>query len=106
MSLSTSMNDDALLELVADTVRTYCLTTPSTPDSLSAETVLFGPSGLLDSMGLVSVVVELEQKLSDHAGREVSLMDDRALSQARSPFRTVGSLADYARARLSSEDSP
>ena len=94
------MTDAALVDLVADTVRRYCLAMRPSEEAIAAETVLFGPSGILDSIGLVSVIVELEQKLSDHAGRDVSLMDDRALSQARSPFRTVQSLADYAHARM------
>ncbi len=95
------MTDAALVALVADTVRGYCLAMRPAEEPIAAETALFGPSGLLDSIGLVSVIVELEQKLSDRAGRDVSLMDDRALSQARSPFRTVQSLADYAHARIS-----
>jgi hypothetical protein len=64
-------------------------------ESLGPETCLFGPSGLLDSLGLVSVLVELEQKVADACGRPVSLMDDRAMSETSSPFRTVNSLADY-----------
>ena len=95
------MTDASLVSLVADTVRRYCLAMRPSDEAIAADTVLFGPSGLLDSIGLVSVVVELEQKLSDRAGRDVSLMDDRALSQARSPFRTVQSLADYAHTRMS-----
>ena len=94
------MTDAALVDLVADTVRRYCLAMRPGDEAISAQTVLFGSAGLLDSIGLVSVIVELEQKLSDRAGRAVSLMDDRALSQARSPFRTVQSLADYAGARV------
>ncbi len=95
------MTDASLVALVADTVRRYCLAMRPSDEPIAADTVLFGPSGILDSIGLVSVIVEIEQKLSDRAGRDVSLMDDRAMSQARSPFRTVQSLADYAEARLS-----
>ncbi len=94
------MNDQALLDLVVETVRGYCIAMRPAEAEVSAETALYGSSGILDSIGLVSVVVELEQKLSDREGCSVSLMDDRALSQARSPFRTVRSLADYVRARL------
>lgn len=95
------MTDSELVALVADTVRGYCLAMRPSEEPISEDTVLFGTSGLLDSIGLVSVIVELEQKLSNLAGHDVSLMDDRALSQARSPFRTVRSLADYAEARVS-----
>ena len=69
------------------------------PGPLDGDTRLFGREGLLDSMGLVTLVVAVEQAIEDEYGVSVSLADDRALSQRTSPYRTVGSLADYA-ARL------
>ena len=63
---------------------------------LDAETRLFGRAGLLDSLGLVTLVVAVEQAIADEYGVSVSLADDRALSQRNSPYRTVGSLAEYA----------
>jgi acyl carrier protein len=67
------------------------------PEYLSAETPLFGREGVLDSVGLVTVVVAVEQAIEDNFGVSVSLADEKAMSQTRSPFRTVGSLAEYAR---------
>jgi acyl carrier protein len=58
-------------------------------------TPLLGRNGILDSMGLVSVVVAIEQKLNDDHGAEITLMDDRAMSQPRSPFRNAEAMADY-----------
>lgn len=66
------------------------------PRELSAETCLFGKGGILDSLALVSLVVEVEHAIQDAHGAAVSLSDDRAMSQKHSPFRTIGSLADYA----------
>jgi acyl carrier protein len=66
---------------------------------LDANTRLFGRDGVLDSMGLVTLVVAVEQAIEDEYGVSVSLADDRALSQRNSPYRTVGSLAEYS-ARL------
>ena len=62
---------------------------------LSEDTRLFGRDSVLDSTGLVNLVIDLEQRLSDTFGKEISLTDDRAMSQTRSPFRSVGSLIDY-----------
>jgi acyl carrier protein len=56
-------------------------------------TRLFG--GALDSVGLVSLIVELEQQIADRGEASITIADDRAMSQKRSPFRTIGSLADY-----------
>ncbi len=57
-------------------------------------------SGLLDSLGLVTLIVDVEQDLADQAGITVTLGDDRAVSARHSPFRTVGSLAEYALERI------
>lgn len=63
---------------------------------LGPDTELFGEGGLLDSVGLVSLVVAVEEQLADELGLEVGLADERALSQRSSPYRTVGTLAAYA----------
>lgn len=68
-------------------------------EPVAADTQLFGETGLLDSVGLVSLVVAVEQALEDELGLQVGLADERALSQRTSPYRTVGSLADYAGAQ-------
>ena len=44
----------------------------------------------------MSLVVALEQTVEDTYGVSVSLADERALSERHSPFRTIGTLADYA----------
>jgi hypothetical protein len=56
---------------------------------------LFGPDGLFDSVGLVSVILAVEQDVSNSVGRSITIADERAMSQTRSPFLTVGSLATY-----------
>jgi acyl carrier protein len=68
-------------------------------EHVAADTPLFGETGLLDSLGLVSLVVAVEQALQDELGLDVGLADERALSQRTSPYRTVSSLADYAGAQ-------
>lgn len=67
------------------------------PAELGRETPLFGRDGVLDSMGMVVLVVALEQAIEDEYGVSVSLADERALSERKSPFRTIGALAEYAR---------
>ena len=44
---------------------------------------------------MVSLIVELEEQIADHCDVAITIADDQAMSQQRSPFRTVGSLADY-----------
>jgi acyl carrier protein len=63
--------------------------------ALAAETKLFGPEASLDSLSLVSVIVDVESGVADELGREVSLTDDEAMSQPISPFSDVNALANY-----------
>jgi acyl carrier protein len=65
------------------------------PVSIERRTQLFGKNGLLDSNGLVTVIVGVEERLYSDHGVSVVIADERALSQEKSPFRTVESLADY-----------
>jgi acyl carrier protein len=62
---------------------------------LAADTRLFGPDASLDSLSLVSVIVDVESAVGDRFGQAVSLTDDEAMSQAVSPFSSVQTLADY-----------
>jgi acyl carrier protein len=61
---------------------------------VSAETELYGTGGQLDSMGLVSFLVDIEESFQDNE-INISLSDERAMSQSNSPFRNVQSLTDY-----------
>jgi len=56
---------------------------------------LFGRDGVLDSLGLVSFIVAVEQALDESLGVAITLADERAVSQRASPFRTIGTLVDY-----------
>ncbi|MFX0199472.1 MAG: hypothetical protein ACFFCW_25400 [Candidatus Hodarchaeota archaeon] len=63
--------------------------------SLGSDTRIFGRQGLLDSMGLVSLITDMEETIEDEFGISLILADERAMSQKKSPFRTVSSLAQY-----------
>lgn len=78
-----------VVALICDAAKDFSAT------AVEEGTRLFGSSGFLDSVGLVSLVLDVEQQVNDRWGLSLSLADDRAMSQQRSPFRSVGSLADY-----------
>jgi acyl carrier protein len=58
------------------------------------DTLLYGEKGHLDSMGLVSFLIDIEESLMDK-DIQINLSDEKAMSQSRSPFRSVSTLADY-----------
>jgi acyl carrier protein len=59
------------------------------------ESILFGRGSSLDSLGLVSLIVDVERLFEEEHGVVLTLADDKAMSQKASPFRTVETLADY-----------
>jgi acyl carrier protein len=63
--------------------------------AVGPETVLFGVDAEIDSLSLVSVIVDVETALSVDHGFELSLTDDRAMSREVSPFTDVPALKDY-----------
>jgi len=71
----------------------------------SPETVLFGQLGQLDSLGLVSLIVTVEQYIQAEFGSDVTLADERALSQRNSPFQTIATLASYIPSLLDEHDT-
>jgi acyl carrier protein len=58
------------------------------------DTPIFGDSDGIDSLSLVTLVVDLEREVARLFGRRVVLADARAMSLRNSPYRTAGSLAN------------
>jgi D-alanine--poly(phosphoribitol) ligase subunit 2 len=91
------MNRAELINIIVDRVNEQLSALPDAPaaEAVNEETVLFGETGLLDSLGLVSVVLDVEASINDRMSSDIVIADDRAVSQKHSPFRTAGRLADY-----------
>ncbi|MCT7541260.1 hypothetical protein [Aliarcobacter cryaerophilus] len=61
----------------------------------TSETKLYGGSGVLDSLALVSLITDLEERISDEFEKDIILADEKAMSQRTSPFRSVETLTNY-----------
>jgi acyl carrier protein len=82
-----------IIALLIQTLNEY-LQEQSMAVNAHEETALFGADSVLDSMGLVHIIVEIESRLRDN-NVDVSLISEQAMSQRNSPFRTVSTLADF-----------
>jgi acyl carrier protein len=98
----TEENTTTMLPAIIDIVKTSLQDTLEMvkpgevdPESLSSETRLVGSSAVLDSMGLVSLILDIEQRINDEYDVLIILADERAMSQKQSPFRSVGTLSSY-----------
>ena len=61
----------------------------------SPDAPLFGDGAPLTSLGLVTLVMEVEDRVASVTGKTVRLVSSEAMSRKRSPFRTLGALAEY-----------
>ena len=63
--------------------------------SLNYDTLLLSEGSAIDSMTIVSIVVDLESELTDAFQKEISLSDDKAMSRKISPYDNVKNLIEY-----------
>ena len=96
MSEVMTVNRESVLRSIFETIDEINETLPDEQRlEKSVDTRLFGRQGRLDSLGLVNFIVLLEQRIADDFDMAVTLADEKAISRARSPFRSVENLADY-----------
>lgn len=88
--------DTATIErLVMDAMRSTNLARQeSSRLEVTPDAAIFGPGSPLDSLGLVALLLDIEEAFQT-AGYPIVLSDERAVSQKRSPFRSVRSLVEY-----------
>lgn len=63
--------------------------------NVADDTVLFGDDAQINSLSLVSLIVDVEQALDEETGQALSLTDERAMNRDPSPFRSADALSDY-----------
>jgi acyl carrier protein len=89
------ISDDAIRDVVLQAMRaTNQARDAASQLVVSADAPIFGPDSSLDSLGLVGLLLDVEEGLQA-IGCDVVLSDERAVSQKRSPFRNVQTLVAY-----------
>lgn len=66
---------------------------------VNESTPLMGKNSIIDSLGLVTLLVDVEGRLSEE-DIEISILSEKAMSQKNSPFISVDSLADYIKEQI------
>ena len=99
MSLTPSgpgpIDDAAIQTVVLQAMRAANMARDSAAQLVvSPEAPIFGAGSPLDSLGLVALLMDIEEGLQD-LGCNLNLSDERAVSQTRSPFRSVPTIVAY-----------
>ena len=92
MNLDKELVTSTILKTLNDIVETLPDNQKFTPD---VNTKLFGTGSPIDSLTLVSFIVELESVFSSEYHTDIVLTDDRAMTREKSPFDSVHDLSDY-----------
>ena len=94
--METPETRDRIVAIIVDCLKTLGRELDQ-EDLLTANegTRLFGEKSGIDSIGLVALIADIEDQVSRETGKNVVIADERALSLLHSPFRRVGTLADY-----------
>ena len=96
------MNYKRIEEIVVDTIKNYC-NEHGIDVELTKDSPLMGRTRILDSMGLVNVLVDIETAFLDD-DVEVSLTSETAMSSRISPFRSVRSVCNFIAQQLGVEE--
>jgi len=78
-----------------------CIREAANLDLVAEDTVIVGDKGALDSMSVVTLIVDVEQKLTDALGKKVSITDDSLFNAGASPLKSAGSFVQYVTDRVS-----
>jgi len=62
---------------------------------INESTLLLAEGSIIDSLTLVSLIVDIETTFNTDYNIEISLSDDRAMMRDISPFLSVSTLVDY-----------
>jgi acyl carrier protein len=91
--MTTEQEVEALIYSAIDALNSERPPEDQVPHAL--DTVLFGEDSRLDSLSLVSLIVDVETRMNADHALGISLADDRALARPQSPYATVRALRDY-----------
>lgn len=94
--MENKITREEILTLTLNTLKTYCFENDIVLNFSQGEEIkLFGGESLLDSLGLVSLIVSIEEAIEDQFNTSIILADEKAMSRRTSPFSRVSYLVDY-----------
>jgi acyl carrier protein len=87
------MNKEKIVSIIKEAFEDFA-ETEGLNININDNTSLMGSNSVIDSLGLVTLLVDVESRLADE-DIEMSIISEKAMSQKNSPFINVNSLAEY-----------
>jgi len=82
-------------QIVINTIKDYCDELGKTIDVINNSTRLIGYNSPFDSSDLVQLIVEIEERINDNFGSNLTLTDEKAMSRSTSPFVNIETLVNF-----------
>jgi len=87
---------EQIIKIIISTIDEFNKSLPSDEKiSTDLDSSIYGGDSSLDSLGLVSLIVGLEQNIEDELDQSVTLADEKAMSQKSNPYQNINILSDY-----------
>ena len=61
----------------------------------SIDTEIFGENSILDSLGIIHFIVSIEDNIKEEFNIDISLANEKVISEDESPFKNVKLLNEY-----------
>ena len=91
----------AIINLIYEVIEsTNSMNYPEIQIKKSLDTIILGEGSDLDSLGLITFIVELEQKISEIYNISFVLLDEELLQDESGPYSNVGKLAIYIETKM------
>jgi acyl carrier protein len=70
---------------------------------ISNDTALLDVNGKLDSLDFITLIVIIEENISDKLGKNITIVSEKAFSKKYSPFKNVNTMTEFIVELLESE---
>jgi hypothetical protein len=64
---------------------------------------IYGPNGVIDSIALISLIVDIEYQIEEKFNHSLILANEKSMSQKNSPFSNLNALTSYIEILLKEE---
>ena len=89
-------NNELYLELIFAAIKEVNMQQPPEYQlKLNKDEFLISDKSCIDSLGLITLLINIEEKISNKFKKNLNLLDEKLISEENTPFKTLGSLASW-----------
>ena len=89
-------NNELFLELIFAAITEVNIQQPPEYQlKLNKDEFLISDKSCIDSLGLITLLINIEEKVSNKFKKNLNLLDEKYISEENTPFKTLGSLASW-----------